>query len=99
LIGGAVGMAIALFAVAVTFAINGATLGKTAAIVAVVSLIVYTGSFAIGPGPVFWLLNAISNAGTFFLMGSVTLVAVAYFWRKVAETRSLTLEEFERQMA
>jgi sugar porter (SP) family MFS transporter len=44
------------------------------------------------------LLNAISNAGTFFLMGFLSLVAVAYFWRKVPETRGLTLEEIEREM-
>ena len=135
LLGGTIGMAIALIVVAITFALSGATLGHTAAIVAVVSLAVYTGSFAIGLGPVFWLLiseiyparirgksmsvatmanwganfvvavsfltllNAISNAGTFFLMGFLSLVAVAYFWRKVPETERLTLEEIEREMA
>jgi MFS family permease len=56
LVTGTVGMAIALFVVAATFALSGATLGHTASIVAVVSLAVYTGSFAIGLGPVFWLL-------------------------------------------
>ena len=44
------------------------------------------------------LLNAITNAGTFFLMGFLTLVAVAYFWKKVPETEGLTLQEIERQM-
>jgi sugar porter (SP) family MFS transporter len=43
------------------------------------------------------LLNAISNAGTFFLMGSLSLVAVAYFWWKVPETQGMTLEQIERQ--
>jgi sugar porter (SP) family MFS transporter len=135
LIGGTVGMAVALFAVAITFAVSGGTLGHTAAIVAVASLAVYTGSFAIGLGPVFWLLiseiyparirgrsmsiatianwganfvvaisfltllNTISNAGTFFLLGFLTIVAVAYFWKKVPETEGLTLEEIEREMA
>jgi len=135
LLSGTIGMAIALIVVAATFALSGATLGHTAAIVAVASLAVYTGSFAIGLGPVFWLLiseiyparirgksmsvativnwganfvvavsfltllNAISNAGTFFLMGFLSLVAVAYFWRKVPETEGLTLEEIEREMA
>jgi len=135
LIGGTVGMAIALFVVAATFAVSGSTLGHTAAIVAVVSLAVYTGSFAIGLGPVFWLLiseiyperirgksmsvatianwganfvvavtfltllNAITNAGTFLLMGVLTLGAVAYFWKKVPETEGKTLQEIEREMA
>jgi sugar porter (SP) family MFS transporter len=135
LLSGTVGMAISLIVVAITFALGGATLGHTAAIVAVVSLAVYTGSFAIGLGPVFWLLiseiyparirgksmsiatmanwganfvvavsfltllNAISNAGTFLLMGFLSLVAVAYFWRNVPETEGLTLEEIEREMA
>ena len=111
LLSGTIGMAIALIIVATTFALSGDTLGHTAAIVAVASLAVYTGSFAIGLGPVFWLLiseiyparirgksmsiatianwganfvvavsfltllNAISNAGTFYLMGFLSLVA------------------------
>ena len=135
LLTGTVGMALALFVVAITFALNGNTLGHSAAIVAVVSLAVYTGSFAIGLGPVFWLLiseiyparirgkamsmatmanwganfvvavsfltllNAISNAGTFFLMGFLTVLAVAYFKKMVPETEGLTLEEIEREMA
>jgi sugar porter (SP) family MFS transporter len=135
LIGGTIGMAVALFVVAATFAVSGNTLGHTEAIVAVVSLAVYTGSFAIGLGPVFWLLiseiypaqirgksmsiatianwganfvvaisfltllNTISNAGTFFLLGTLSLAAVAYFWKKVPETEGLTLEEIERDMA
>jgi sugar porter (SP) family MFS transporter len=135
LLSGTFGMAVALFVVAVTFAVSGTTLGHTASVVAVVSLVVYTGSFAIGLGPVFWLLiseiyparirgramsiatianwaanfvvaftfltllNAISNAGTFFLLGTLSLVAVIYFWRKVPETRGLSLEQIERKMA
>jgi sugar porter (SP) family MFS transporter len=135
LIGGTTGMAVALFAVAATFAASGNTLGHAAAIVAVASLAVYTGSFAIGLGPVFWLLiselyparirgksmsiatmanwganfvvaisfltllNTISNAGTFFVLGFLSLAAATYFWRKVPETKGLTLEEIEREMA
>ena len=118
---------VALFIVAATFAVSGNTLGHTAAIVAVVGLAVYTGSFAIGLGPVFWLLiseiyparirgksmsvadgrlkaydfvvaisfltllNTISNAGTFFLLGFFSLVALTYFWRRVPETKGLSL--------
>jgi sugar porter (SP) family MFS transporter len=134
LLGGTAGMALALLVVAVTFAVSGNTLGHTASIIAVVSLVTYTGSFAIGLGPVFWLLiseiyparirgksmsiatmanwganfvvavsfltllNAISNAGTFFLMGFLTLLAVAYFWRRVPETQGMTLEQIERHV-
>jgi sugar porter (SP) family MFS transporter len=135
LLGGTAGMAIALLVVAVTFTAGGSTLGHTASIIAVVSLAIYTGSFAIGLGPVFWLLiseiyparirgksmsiatmanwganfvvavsfltllNVISNAGTFLLMGALSLLAVTYFWRKVPETRGMSLEEIERQVA
>jgi MFS family permease len=56
LIGGTLGMAVALLVVALTFPVSGDTLGHTAAIVAVASLALCTGSFAIGLGPVFWLL-------------------------------------------
>jgi sugar porter (SP) family MFS transporter len=135
LLSGTVGMAVALFAVAATFAASGNTLGPAASVVAIVSLVIYTGSFAIGLGPVFWLLiseiypvrirgtamsiatmanwganfavavsfltllNAISNAGTFLLMGVLSLVAVAYFYKKVPETGGLPLGDLERQMA
>jgi sugar porter (SP) family MFS transporter len=135
LIGGTTGMAIALFVMAIIFAVGGNTLGKAGSIAAVVSLALYTGSFAIGLGPVFWLLiseiypvrvrgtsmsiatianwganfvvavsfltllNAISNVGTFVLMGFLTVIAVAYFWWKVPETEGLTLEEIEREMS
>jgi hypothetical protein len=45
------------------------------------------------------LLNTISNAGTFFLLGFLSLGAVAYFWKRVPETEGLTLEEIEGEMA
>ena len=132
---GTIGMAGALLLVAVTFAVSGPVLGETAAIVSVAGLMVYTGSFAIGLGPVFWLLiseiypqrirgkamsiatianwganfvvaiafltlvNSISSAGTFFLMGFLSVVAVLYFWKKVPETEGLSLSEIERSMA
>ncbi len=135
LLSGTIGMAVAMLVLASTFALGGNTLGHAASIVAVVCLVVYTGSFAIGLGPVFWLLiseiyparirgksmsiatianwganfvvavsfltllSAISNAGTFFLLGFLSLLAVAYFWKKVPETEGLTLEQIEREMA
>ena len=131
---GTAGMATALLAIAITFAVGGDHLGTTASWIAVASLVVYTGSFAIGLGPVFWLLiseiypekirgmsmsvatmanwganfvvaasfltllNAISNAGTFFLMAGLTMTALAYFWKAVPETKGLSLEQIERDL-
>ena len=131
---GTTGMAIALTTIALVFAIGGDHLSSTAAVIAIVALAVYTGSFAIGLGPVFWLLiselypgrirglamsvatianwtanfvvtisfltllNAISNAGTFFLFGFLTLVALIYFAKRVPETKNLSLPEIERQL-
>lgn len=58
LIAGTSGMAVALVAVALAFAFGGAHLQGSAAVVGIAGLLVYTGSFAIGLGPVFWLLIA-----------------------------------------
>ncbi len=55
---GTAGMAVGMFVVGLTFAIGGAKLHGGAALVAVAGLLVYTGSFAVGLGPVFWLLIA-----------------------------------------
>jgi hypothetical protein len=44
------------------------------------------------------LINAISTAGTFFLLGVLTLVALAYFWKKVPETKGLSLQQIEREI-
>ena len=56
-------------------------------------------AYAITFGGLLILGGRIANAGTFFLLGSLSLVAVAYFWKKVPETKGLTLEEIEREMA
>jgi hypothetical protein len=34
----------------------------------------------------------------FFLFGSLTLVALGYFWRKVPETKGRSLQEIERDL-
>jgi sugar porter (SP) family MFS transporter len=57
LIGGTIGMAVGMFATAFSF-IGGPHLTGIRAIIAIAGLVVYTGSFAIGLGPVFWLLIA-----------------------------------------
>jgi sugar porter (SP) family MFS transporter len=129
LITGSCGMAVALLTIALTFLVGGSGLPGPAALVAIAALLAYIGSFAIGLGPVFWLLiseiypadvrasamsaaasanwaanfvvtisfltllNTISEAGTFLLFAFLTLVAIAYFWRRVPETRGLRLED------
>jgi sugar porter (SP) family MFS transporter len=134
LLWGTSGMAVGMVVVALTFALGGNTLHGNTAYAAVAGLLIYTGSFAIGLGPVFWLmiaefyparvrgsamsvatianwsanfvvtvsfltlLNAISNEGTFFLFAALTVVALAYFARRVPETKNLSLEQIERQV-
>ncbi|HEY6789802.1 MAG TPA: sugar porter family MFS transporter, partial [Trebonia sp.] len=131
---GTAGMALGMTITALSF-LGGSHLTGALAIVAVLGLLVYTGSFAIGLGPVFWLLiaeiypltirgaamsvasmanwaanfvvtisfltllNAIGGVGVFFLYGFLTLVALAYFWRKVPETKGRSLQQIERDLA
>ncbi|HVA51924.1 MAG TPA: MFS transporter [Acidimicrobiales bacterium] len=44
------------------------------------------------------LLNALSNAGTFFLLATLTLAALGYFRKMVPETKGLSLEQIEREL-
>jgi len=57
LITGTSGMAVGMFLTGFAF-IGGSTLKGGLAVMAIVGLLLYTGSFAIGLGPVFWLLIA-----------------------------------------
>jgi MFS family permease len=134
LIGGTSGMVVGMLVVGFTFLIGGSTLHGAGAYIAIAGLLIYTGSFAIGLGPVFWLLiseiypvkirgqamsvatmanwganfvvtvsfltllSAIGNAGTFFLFGGLSLVAVIYFQRQVPETKNRSLQEIERDL-
>jgi sugar porter (SP) family MFS transporter len=133
LLTGTAGMAVGMAITALSF-LGGAHLTGALAIVAVLGLLIYTGSFAIGLGPVFWLLiaeiyplrirgaamsvasmanwaanfvvtvsfltllSAIGGVGAFFLFGFLTLVALAYFWRRVPETKGRSLQEIERDL-
>jgi sugar porter (SP) family MFS transporter len=133
LLSGTAGMAVGMVITACSF-LAGSQLHGGLAIVAIIGLLIYTGSFAIGLGPVFWLLiaeiyplkirgaamsvatmanwganfvvtvsfltllNAIDGVGVFFLFGFLTLVALAYFWRKVPETKGRSLQEIERDL-
>jgi sugar porter (SP) family MFS transporter len=134
LLGGTTGMAVGMIVVALTFAIGGSHLHGDTAYVAIAGLLLYTGSFAVGLGPVFWLLiseiypvrirgqamsvatmanwganfvvtvsfltllSAIGNAGTFFLFGGLSIVALAYFQRQVPETKNRSLQDIERDL-
>ena len=129
LICGTCGMATALLTIALIFLASGPRLSTAAAIAAVAALFVYIGSFAIGLGPVFWLLiseiypvrvrasamsaaacanwaanfvvtisflsllNAITDAGTFFMFAFLTVLALVYFWQRVPETKGLQLAD------
>lgn len=55
---GTSGMAVGMVIVALTFGLGGEHLHDGAALVAIAGLLIYTGSFAVGLGPVFWLLIA-----------------------------------------
>jgi MFS family permease len=135
LLGGTIGMAVAMIVVALTFAIGGSQLHGNIAYVAIAGLLVYTGSFAVGLGPVFWLviseiypvkirgqamsvatmanwganfvvtvsfltvLSALGNAGTFFLFAALSIAALAYFHRKVPETKNRSLQDIERDLS
>jgi len=40
----------------------------------------------------------IGAVGVFLLFGSLTLVALLYFWREVPETKGRSLQEIERDL-
>jgi len=134
LLSGTAGMALGMVVVAVTFAAGGTTLRGDYAIAAIVGLLIYTGSFAIGLGPVFWLLiaeiypqqirgpamsiatlanwaanfvvtisfltllDAIGGRGVFFLFAFLSLVGLAYMFKRVPETKDLSLSEIQVQI-
>ena len=78
LLGGTTGMAVALVVLALAFVIGGNHLTGATAIVAIGALLVYTGSFAIGFGPVFWLL--ISEIYPVSIRGQAMSVATIANW-------------------
>ncbi len=78
LIGGTSGMAVGMLVVAFTFLIGGSTLHGGSAYIAIAGLLIYTGSFAIGLGPVFWLL--ISEIYPVKIRGQAMSVATMANW-------------------
>ena len=133
LLSGTAGMAVGMFLTAISFT-QGSDLKGPMAIVGVLGLLIYTGSFAIGLGPVFWLiiaeiyplairgaamsvatlanwaanfavtisfltlLDRIGGMGVFLLFGCLTLVALAYFTKKVPETKGRSLQQLEQDL-
>jgi hypothetical protein len=45
------------------------------------------------------LAGTVGALGVFLLFGSLTLVALLYFWREVPETKARSLQEIERDLA
>jgi sugar porter (SP) family MFS transporter len=78
LLGGTAGMATGMVVVALTFAIGGSHLHGGTAYIAIAGLLLYTGSFAIGLGPVFWLL--ISEIYPVRVRGQAMSVATMANW-------------------
>jgi sugar porter (SP) family MFS transporter len=75
---GVSGMAVALVVLAIAFVIGGNHLNGATAIIAIGALLVYTGSFAVGLGPVFWLL--ISEIYPVSIRGQAMSVATITNW-------------------
>jgi sugar porter (SP) family MFS transporter len=133
LLTGTAGMAVGMITTGSAF-LGGNQLHGAAAYVAIAGLLIYTASFAVGLGPVFWLmiaeiyplgirgqamsvatianwganfvvtvsfltlLDAISPKGVFFLFAALTLVALAYFAKRVPETKQRSLQQIERDL-
>jgi len=78
LLGGTAGMAAGMIVVALTFLLGGDQLHGATAYIAIAGLLIYTGSFAIGLGPVFWLL--ISEIYPVKIRGQAMSVATMANW-------------------
>jgi MFS family permease len=78
LLGGTAGMAAGMVVVALTFLLGGDQLHGAAAYIAIAGLLIYTGSFAIRLGPVFWLL--ISEIYPVKIRGQAMSVATMANW-------------------
>ena len=78
LLTGTCGMATGMAMLALTFLIGGSHLHGAGAYVAIAGLLIYTGSFAVGLGPVFWLL--ISEIYPVAIRGRAMSVAAIANW-------------------
>ncbi len=129
---GTAGAATALVVLGVYFDVP--ALKQNAGWLGLVALIVFIASFAVGLGPVFWLMiseifplgirskamsvctvgnwlfnflvsyfflsfvSGIGRAGTFWLYGSLGVLALAFFAFRVPETKDRSLEEIEAEL-
>ncbi|WP_200891343.1 sugar porter family MFS transporter [Acidithrix ferrooxidans] len=75
---GTSGMAISLVVLALAFVVGGNHLTGATAIIAIIALLLYTGSFAVGLGPTFWLL--ISEIYPVGIRGRAMSVATIANW-------------------
>jgi sugar porter (SP) family MFS transporter len=127
------GMVVSLVVLGIAFRLSG--LGVALHWVALACLMAYVASFAIGLGPVFWLLiaeiyplrvrgeamslaaaanwianfvigltfllliDALGDAGTFWLYAAVGVLGIAFCYRLIPETRGRTLEQIEQEGA
>ena len=131
LLGGTIGLTVALIVLGVFFQIS--AVQHDASWLALVALLVFMASFAIGLGPVFWLMISeifplryrshamavstvgnwaanflvsyfflslvswVGKSGTFWIYAALGVVATAFFWVKVPETKGRSLEDVERE--
>ncbi|MEV4760319.1 sugar porter family MFS transporter [Micromonospora sp. NPDC049559] len=132
LLGGTAGLGVALLLLALYFGVG--ALRDSAPWLALAALLLFVAGFAIGLGPMFWLLiseifpqrirsramstvtvanwlanfavsatflslaGAATRTGAFLLYAFLTVLAMIFFWRRVPETRGVSLEEIEARL-
>jgi sugar porter (SP) family MFS transporter len=133
LLTGTAGLLVALVVLGVYF--SSSTLQCDFGWVALAGLLLFIAAFAVGLGPVFWLMiseifpigvrskamsvctianwganflvaqtflslsNAISRQGVFFLYAVLAVASLAFFARKIPETKNRSLEEIQEEVA
>jgi sugar porter (SP) family MFS transporter len=133
LLTGTAGLLVALVVLGVYF--SSSTLQSDYGWVALAGLLLFIAAFAVGLGPVFWLMiseifpigvrskamsvctianwganflvaqtflslsNAISRQGVFFLYAVLAVASLAFFARKIPETKNRSLEEIQEEVA